>query len=151
MTLLGHDSAWREWREAMAGARMHHAWLLAGKKGLGKSAFALAAARELVAEAGVPQPDGPHPDILVLTHLPKDDKEEKKREAGQPYELARSIRMRGTVDPVFVENPSEIGVLLRNVLQPGDVLLTQGAGNVGVIAQELAQHGLYLQPGGDES
>jgi DNA polymerase-3 subunit delta' len=93
VTLLGHDGAWREWREAMGGARMHHAWLLAGKKGLGKSAFALAAARELVAEAGVPQPEGPHPDIFVLTHLPKDDKEEKKREAGQPYELARSIRI----------------------------------------------------------
>jgi DNA polymerase-3 subunit delta' len=93
VTLLGHDSAWREWREAMAGARMHHAWLLAGKKGLGKAAFALAAARELVAEAGVPQPEGAHPDIFVLTHLPKDDKEEKKREAGQAYELARSIRI----------------------------------------------------------
>jgi DNA polymerase-3 subunit delta' len=72
---------------------MHHAWLLAGKKGLGKSAFALAAARDLVAEPGVPQPDGPHPDILVLSHLPKDEKEEKKREAGQDYELARSIRI----------------------------------------------------------
>jgi DNA polymerase-3 subunit delta' len=91
--LLGHDSAWREWREAMSGARMHHAWLLSGKKGLGKAAFALAAARELVAEEGIPQPEGPHPDIFVLTHLPKDDKEEKKREAGQPYELARSIRI----------------------------------------------------------
>ena len=93
MNLLGHDSAWREWREAMGGARMHHAWLLAGKKGLGKSGFALAAARELVAEAGVPQPDGQHPDIFVLTHQPKDEKEEKKRDAGQPYELARSIRI----------------------------------------------------------
>ncbi len=59
--------------------------------------------------------------------------------------LARSIRTRGTVDPVFVESPDELASLLRNVLQPGDVLLTQGAGNVGVIAQELAQHGLYLQ------
>ena len=93
MSLLGHDSAWREWREAMGGARMHHAWLLAGKKGLGKSAFALAAARELVAEAGERQPIGQHPDIFVLSHLPKDDREEKKREAGQPYELARSIRI----------------------------------------------------------
>lgn len=93
MSLLGHDSAWREWREAMGGARMHHAWLLAGKKGLGKSAFALAAARGLVAEAGERQPIGQHPDIFVLSHLPKDDREEKKREAGQPYELARSIRI----------------------------------------------------------
>ncbi len=59
--------------------------------------------------------------------------------------LARSIRTRGTVDPVFVEKAEELDEILRNVLKPGDVLLTQGAGNVGVIAQELAQHGLYLQ------
>ncbi len=59
--------------------------------------------------------------------------------------LARSIRTRGTVDPVFVEKTEELGDILRHVLKPGDVLLTQGAGNVGVIAQELAQHGLYLQ------
>jgi DNA polymerase-3 subunit delta' len=91
VTLLGHDHAWREWHEAMAGTRMHHAWLLAGKNGLGKGAFALAAARALVAEPGVPQPDGPHPDVIVLSHPPKDDKEERKRDAGDPYELKRNI------------------------------------------------------------
>ncbi|MGX7952553.1 DNA polymerase III subunit delta' [Tsuneonella sp. HG249] len=93
MTLVGHEDAWREWREGLSGARMHHAWLLAGKKGLGKMSFAMAAARELVTEAGVPQPAGQHPDIIVLTHLPKDDKEEKKREEGKDFELARNIKI----------------------------------------------------------
>ncbi|MEP1604760.1 MAG: hypothetical protein ABJJ48_00460, partial [Marinomonas sp.] len=50
-----------------------------------------AAARELVAEDGVAQPAGDHPDILTLTHLPKDDKEERKREKGEPYEKKRNI------------------------------------------------------------
>ncbi|MFZ9395252.1 MAG: DNA polymerase III subunit delta' [Erythrobacter sp.] len=86
-----HETAWREWREAMRGGRMHHGWILAGKAGLGKHDFALAAARELVAEDGVPQPKGDHPDIIVLTHLPKDEKEEKKREEGKPYEVKRNI------------------------------------------------------------
>ncbi|QKG71591.1 DNA polymerase III subunit delta' [Erythrobacter mangrovi] len=90
MTLLGHDEAWREWREAMAGSRMHHAWLLAGRRGVGKASFALAAARELVGAA--PGQDH-HPDIIVLTHGPKDDKEERKRADGKPFELARSIRI----------------------------------------------------------
>ena len=93
MSLLGHEGAWRQWRESMSGGRMHHAWLLAGKKGLGKMRFALAAARELVAEPGAPQPEGPHPDILVLTHLPKDDKEEKKRDEGKDFGLARNIKI----------------------------------------------------------
>ena len=73
---------------------MHHAWLLAGKAGLGKRDFAIAAARELVAEPGVPQPAGDHPDIIVLTYGPKDDKGEKAQAEGKPFELARSIRIR---------------------------------------------------------
>ncbi|MBD3730558.1 MAG: DNA polymerase III subunit delta' [Sphingomonadales bacterium] len=91
MSLLGHETAWREWRDAMGGDRMHHGWILAGRRGLGKMHFALAAARELVAEPGIPQPEGAHPDIIVLTHLPKDDKEEKKREEGKPFETKRNI------------------------------------------------------------
>lgn len=86
-----HGEAWRAWRDALSGHRMHHAWLFAGKAGLGKHDFALAAARELVHEEGIAQPEGAHPDILVLTYLPKDDKEEKKREEGKPYETKRSI------------------------------------------------------------
>ncbi|RXZ66100.1 DNA polymerase III subunit delta' [Pelagerythrobacter rhizovicinus] len=91
MTLLGHDEAWRQWRDALSGARMHHAWLLAGKRGLGKMSFAEAAARELCAEPGVAQPTGPHPDVHVLTHQPKDEKEERKRDEGKPYEVRRNI------------------------------------------------------------
>ncbi|MCK0128360.1 DNA polymerase III subunit delta' [Erythrobacter sp. F6033] len=86
-----HNDAWREWRRAVSGARMHHGWILAGKSGLGKRDFALAAARELVSETGVHQPAGDHPDILTLTHLPKDDKEQKKRDEGKEYQVKRNI------------------------------------------------------------
>lgn len=93
MNYIGHDEAWRSWRDAMAGSRMHHGWILAGRRGVGKSAFALAAARELVAEPGIPQPAGEHPDIITLSHPPKDDKEARKRDDGKPYELARNIKI----------------------------------------------------------
>ena len=86
--LIGHDTAWDEWRRAAAGERMHHAWLLTGKKGVGKSLFARAAARELVGGVGET-----HPDIHELTYAAKDDKEERKRADGKPFELARSIRI----------------------------------------------------------
>ena len=89
-----HDEAWRQWRDALQGERMHHGWLLAGKSGLGKIDFALAAARELVAEPGVPQPAGDHPDIIHLTYGPKDDKGEKAQAEGKPFDLARSIRIK---------------------------------------------------------
>ncbi len=92
MTLLGHDEAWREWRGAMASTRMHHAWILAGPKGLGKAGFARAAAAALVAEPGVPQPEPEaHPDIIVLEPLPANDDEEKKKAEGKPYQTKRNI------------------------------------------------------------
>jgi UDP-N-acetylmuramate--alanine ligase len=51
--------------------------------------------------------------------------------------LARAIRARGRVDPVFVESPERFVETLRSVLRDGDVLLTQGAGNVGALAASL--------------
>lgn len=86
-----HAPQWREWRGALESPRMHHAWILAGRKGLGKHDFALAAAREVVAtgrEGSVGEND---PDIQLLTHLPKDDKEMKKAEKGEPFETKRNI------------------------------------------------------------
>jgi DNA polymerase-3 subunit delta' len=89
--IVGHDDAWREWRAAMGSARMHHAWILAGPKGVGKGAFARAAARELVAEPFVHQPEGAHPDVILLDPLPANDEEEKKRDEGKPYQTKRNI------------------------------------------------------------
>lgn len=91
MNYIGHEDAWAQWRRAASGTRMHHGWILSGKRGVGKSAFALAAARELVAVPGVAQPPGNHPDIIVLSHLPKDDKEARKRDEGKPYDRKRNI------------------------------------------------------------
>jgi UDP-N-acetylmuramate--alanine ligase len=51
--------------------------------------------------------------------------------------LCRAIRMRGQVDPVFVENLEELAPVLAGIVQADDVLLTMGAGNVGHIATQL--------------
>lgn len=90
--LLGHEDAWASWRSALAGQRMHHAWLLAGRRGLGKASFALAAAAELVAEDGGPQPEPlSHPDILLLERPPATSDDEKKREEGKSFNRKRNI------------------------------------------------------------
>lgn len=95
--LIGHDEATREWHAAMASERMHHAWIISGKQGLGKGSFALSAAQALVAEPGVVQPSAEaHPDIFVLDHLPSNDDEEKKRAEGKPYATKRNI----TIDQI---------------------------------------------------
>lgn len=90
--VVGQDAAWQEWLSAVASGRMHHAWLLSGAKGLGKSAFARSAASDLVR-----QPDQPaieieaHPDIHILQHLPANDDEAKKKAEGKPYQTKRNI------------------------------------------------------------
>ncbi|WP_235042433.1 UDP-N-acetylmuramate--L-alanine ligase [Vreelandella profundi] len=58
--------------------------------------------------------------------------------------LAGSIRQRGEVDPLFVEHKHELPMLLTNVLRPGDILITQGAGDVGGISLRLAQAQLVM-------
>ncbi|MDL0430727.1 UDP-N-acetylmuramate--L-alanine ligase [Marinobacter sp. TBZ242] len=56
--------------------------------------------------------------------------------------LCRSIRQRGSVEPVFVEDNSEIETLLANNLRDGDLLITQGAGDIGGVAARLAAAGV---------
>ena len=53
--------------------------------------------------------------------------------------LSRSIRIRGQVDPVFVQNREDLPVILAGIVRKDDVVLTMGAGNVGQIAAELPE------------
>ncbi len=51
--------------------------------------------------------------------------------------LCRSIRQRGHLDPIFVEDKDQVAQLLPGLLQPGDLLLTQGAGDITAMAHKL--------------
>ena len=88
--ILGQDRAVTQFAEAWASRKLHHAWLLAGPKGVGKASFAAAAARRVLAEAAGPPfdlpgiespPDHPivklidagsHPDMRWLERLPRE-------------------------------------------------------------------------------
>ena len=52
--------------------------------------------------------------------------------------LCGSIRQLGKLDPIYVEDMDRLPETLLSVVRPGDVVLTQGAGNIGAIAQQLA-------------
>ncbi len=56
--------------------------------------------------------------------------------------LSRTIRNRGSVDPIFVEGIEGVPAVVADVVQPGDILITQGAGNIGALAKELAKRKL---------
>lgn len=52
--------------------------------------------------------------------------------------LCGSIRQRGVLDPVFIARGEGVQDVLKSVLRPGDLLLTQGAGDIGSLAIQLA-------------
>ncbi|HIF9084970.1 TPA: UDP-N-acetylmuramate--L-alanine ligase [Photobacterium damselae] len=53
--------------------------------------------------------------------------------------LCRTIRGRGKLDPIFVANKEALPAALANIIQNDDLVLTQGAGDVGKIARQLAE------------
>jgi len=56
--------------------------------------------------------------------------------------LAFSIRNRGKLDPIFMPEKSGLSDILSNVLEHDDILIMQGAGDIGALAIELAKTGL---------
>lgn len=52
--------------------------------------------------------------------------------------LCRSIRLRGHVEPYFVPSPDQVPTTLADIIRDGDIVLTQGAGNVGKMAKILS-------------
>lgn len=59
--------------------------------------------------------------------------------------LCRTIRTRGKLDPVFVPEMSGLPSVLSNLLQDGDLVLTQGAGDIGKVAKQLEKMKLDIQ------
>lgn len=53
--------------------------------------------------------------------------------------LCRSVRARGRLEPFFAQHAEEIPAILNEVCADGDLVLTQGAGNVVQVARNLAE------------
>lgn len=77
------------------------------------------------------------PDALVLLEVYAASEDPIPGADGRA--LARAVRTRGKVDPVFVEDLREVPGTLLGLLREGDVLLTMGAGSVGGIAASLPE------------
>jgi DNA polymerase-3 subunit delta' len=73
--LFGHAAAEREFADAFAGGRMHHAWLIVGPEGIGKATLAYRLARSVLAEGEDVMREHPvfrkvaalsHPNLLLI-------------------------------------------------------------------------------------
>ena len=53
--------------------------------------------------------------------------------------IARAVRTRGAIEPVFVEQLDDLAGVLEDALVDGDLVLTMGAGDIGAYAQTLPE------------
>ena len=53
--------------------------------------------------------------------------------------LARAVRLRGAVEPVFVAHIADMAQQILTSVRDGDVVMTMGAGSIGGVAQQVAQ------------
>src|SRR5690554_715182 len=114
-SFLGHEKAQRIFRQSFDKETLHHAWILAGPKGIGKAGFATQAAQFLLDSGNASHSSGSpgfglddqsqaakllaarsHPDFRLVQRGGKTDKEEKKAlEEGvdvlEEHELKRNI------------------------------------------------------------
>ena len=53
--------------------------------------------------------------------------------------MARAVRSRGSVEPVFVESLDDLQPVLMDLIEDGDLILTMGAGDIGAYAAGLPE------------
>jgi len=78
-------------------------------------------------------------DLLVV--LPVYAAGEEEIPGADSRSLCRSIRLRGVLDPIYADGIEAVPELLVNLVRPGDVVITQGAGDIGRLCRLLAERG----------
>lgn len=76
-------------------------------------------------------------DVLLLTEVYPAG--EDPIVAADSKSLARSIRVQGKVEPIYIEEVDNLPPAILNVVQDGDVVLVMGAGSVAKVAPHIAQ------------
>jgi DNA polymerase-3 subunit delta' len=137
--IIGQDRAVEAFASAWGHRKLHHAWLLAGPKGVGKATFAHAAARRVLADAACPAiaqsgletPDdhpivklveaGSHPDMRWLERLPKEKAEGLARDitVKQIRELGEFMGMTAALSPwrvAVIDSMDELNKEASNAL-----------------------------------
>jgi UDP-N-acetylmuramate--alanine ligase len=75
------------------------------------------------------------PDVLLLSEVYPAGEQPIPGADGRA--LARAIRNRGRVDPIFIDDVQRLPAALRDVARDGDLVLTLGAGNIGAVSAGL--------------
>lgn len=76
-------------------------------------------------------------DLLLLTEVYAAG--EAPIVAADGRSLARAIRLRGRVEPLFVEDVALLPGSVLQIVRDGDIVMTMGAGSIGATAQKITQ------------
>ena len=137
--IVGQSRAVEQFAAAWAGRKLHHAWLLAGPRGVGKASFARSAARRILADAAGPQSGlpgletssdhpivklveaGSHPDMRWLERLPREKDEGLARDITikQIRELGDFMGMTAALSPwrvAVIDSMDELNKEASNAL-----------------------------------
>jgi UDP-N-acetylmuramate--alanine ligase len=76
-------------------------------------------------------------DVLLLTEVYAAG--ETPIVAADGRALARAVRVAGQVEPIFVDEVSDLPAAIANVARPGDVVVTMGAGSIGLVPGALSK------------
>jgi len=137
--IVGQDRAVEQFADAWAARKIHHAWLLAGPRGVGKASFAHAAARRVLADAAGPKADlpgldtpddhpivrlveaGSHPDMRWLERLPREKADGFARDITikQVRELGEFMGMTAALSPwrvAVIDSMDELNKEASNAL-----------------------------------
>jgi len=145
--LFGHDDAVATFRDAITSNRLHHAWLISGREGIGKALFAQKAALRLLADAAGPPVEadgldvsddhpiahlvkaGSHTDFIRLVRLPRDEDSPELRRNITVDQVRQLQPLLGAtpflspwraiiIDSVDDLEPSAANALLKNLEEP---------------------------------
>jgi len=143
-TILGHDAQADMLLTGARSGRIHHGWILAGPRGIGKASFARALAIRLLAEAAGPAPEAPglavpadhrvrklieadaHPDYAELYCLEKESGTARNISVDQIRGLQRLIQSAPSLSPrriVMIDSADDLergaaNALLKTLEEP---------------------------------
>jgi DNA polymerase III subunit delta' len=142
--IIGHDEQAATLLAAARSGRMHHGWILAGQRGIGKATFARAVAMRLLAEAAGPPIEGEglhvpnghpirklieadaHPDYVELYCLERESGTARNISVDQVRGLQRLIQTAPSLSPrriVLIDSADDLergaaNALLKNLEEP---------------------------------
>ena len=137
--IVGQNRAVEEFAAAWAGRKLHHAWLLAGPRGVGKAIFARSVTRRVLADAAGPEAGlpgletpgdhpivklveaGSHPDMRWLERLPREKGEGLARDITikQIRELGEFMGLTAALSPwrvAVIDSMDELNKEASNAL-----------------------------------